>query len=230
MALIDDLQSEVDKILDTAFIERDGQKVPEPENVKLGNDAVRLDATVLYADMADSTQLVKSKKWWFAAKVYKAYLVCACRIIRDNGGVITAFDGDRVMAVFIGDTRNVDAVRSALRIQYVVKDVISPKLNAKWDDANYTLKQYVGIDTSEVYAVRTGIRGSNDLVWVGTSANLAAKMCAFNDGYWTHISSAVHDDIDDSVKIGRNKQSIWTTQQWASEGKTLYRTSGWQSF
>jgi class 3 adenylate cyclase len=45
-------------------------------------------------------------KDWFAAEIYKSYLISACRIIRDNGGEITAFDGDRVMAVFIGNMKN----------------------------------------------------------------------------------------------------------------------------
>ena len=103
MGLKQDLETEVDAIFRTQWSERDGRKVPEPEHVKLGNDAVKLDGTVLYADLADSTNLTRAYKWWFAAEVYKAYLVCVCRIIRQNGGVITAFDGDRVMAIYIGD-------------------------------------------------------------------------------------------------------------------------------
>src|SRR3954452_1406951 len=116
MGLKQDLVSEVDSIFNTDWKERDGRKVPEPEDVKLGNDAVKLEGTVLYADLADSTELVKKYHWWFAAEVYKAHLVCACRIIRLNDGVITAFDGDRVMAVYVGDRKNTNAVRSALAI------------------------------------------------------------------------------------------------------------------
>src|SRR4051812_36873707 len=63
---------------------------------KLSNDAVEIDGTVLYADLAESTPLVKGYKDWFAAEVYKNYLYCAARIIRLRGGVITAYDGDRV--------------------------------------------------------------------------------------------------------------------------------------
>ena len=31
------------------------------------------------------------------------FLYCAARIIRDNGGEVVAYDGDRVMGVFLGD-------------------------------------------------------------------------------------------------------------------------------
>jgi len=73
---------------------------------------VKLDATVLYADMSGSTKLVDaftSPK--FPAEVYKCYLSCAAKIIKAGGGSITAYDGDRVMAVFLGDSKNSSAAR-----------------------------------------------------------------------------------------------------------------------
>lgn len=45
----------------------------------------------------------------FAAEIYKSYLHCASKIIRCENGVITAFDGDRVMGIFIGDLKNTSA-------------------------------------------------------------------------------------------------------------------------
>ena len=54
----------------------------------------------------------------FAAEVYKAFLRCAARIIRAEGGAITAYDGDRVMAVFVGEGKNTAAVRCALKVHW----------------------------------------------------------------------------------------------------------------
>ena len=48
-----------------------GNVVPESENLALTNDAVTLDATVLYADLADSTGLVDKYTADFAAEIYK---------------------------------------------------------------------------------------------------------------------------------------------------------------
>jgi class 3 adenylate cyclase len=81
MTLKDDLESEVKKIFRDEWTERDGRVVPDLEDLELGNDAVKLNATVLYTDMADSTDLVDHHKDCFAAEVYKAYLRCAARII-----------------------------------------------------------------------------------------------------------------------------------------------------
>src|SRR5256885_12693111 len=99
MALADELKQEAYDILRKKWETRDGTQVPDTDDVKLGNEAVRLDATVLYADLAESTKLVDQQTWMFAAEMYKIYLYCASRIIRAEGGEITAFDGDRVMGI-----------------------------------------------------------------------------------------------------------------------------------
>ena len=120
MSMTAEISEEVDEIFRTRWAAGEGNKVPEAKDVQLGNDAVSLDGTVLYADLADSTAMVDSKPSWYAAEVYKTYLVSACRIIRENGGEITAFDGDRVMAVYIGSMKNTSAAKTALQINYIV--------------------------------------------------------------------------------------------------------------
>jgi hypothetical protein len=49
---------EVGAIFATKRQNRDGVAVPDSEDVRLGNDAVKLVGTVLYADLEDSTDLV----------------------------------------------------------------------------------------------------------------------------------------------------------------------------
>jgi class 3 adenylate cyclase len=56
-----------------------------------------------------------AEKHRFAAEIYKTFLHCAAKIIRSEDGVITAYDGDRIMAVFIGNAKNTSAVRAALK-------------------------------------------------------------------------------------------------------------------
>src|SRR3989442_9814444 len=136
-----------------------------------------MEGTVLYADIADSTGLVNNFKAWFAAEIYKAYLVGACRIIRNNGGEVTAFDGDRVMAVFIGGYKNSSAAKTALNINSFVGE-LNALIKESYPKTAYVLRQSVGIDTSNLFVARTWIRNSNDLDWVGRAANYAAKLCA----------------------------------------------------
>ena len=225
MGLGDDLNAEVLKILQEEWSEREGRVVPESGGLRLGNDAVTLEGTVLYADLDDSTKLVDTAEPWLAAEVYKAYLVCAARIIRSEGGVITSYDGDRIMAVFIGDPKNTDAARTALKINFAVLKIVNPAILSQYPNAGYSVKHVVGIDTSHLFVARTGIRGANDLVWVGRAANYAAKLSA-RSGPATQITTEVYDRLNDSSKFGGNGQNMWTPTTAPEIGhKKIYTSS-----
>ena len=58
MSLKNELTDSVASIFKEKWEKRDGQTVPNSEDLKLSNDSVELDAVVLYADMSDSTKLV----------------------------------------------------------------------------------------------------------------------------------------------------------------------------
>ncbi|HNS40671.1 MAG TPA: adenylate/guanylate cyclase domain-containing protein, partial [Promineifilum sp.] len=92
MALLDDLKSEVTTIFRDTWEVTSGRVVPAPSSVGLGNKCIELaSATVLYADLDGSTTMVDRMKWQFSAEVYKTYLHCAAKIIKAQGGAITAY-------------------------------------------------------------------------------------------------------------------------------------------
>ncbi len=228
MALRDDLSEEVDKIFRTTWNVRDGRQVPESEDLALGNEAVKLeDAVVLYADMAGSTRLVDGHKWHFAAEIYKAFLYCAARVIRSEGGVITAYDGDRIMAVYVGDLKNTSAARTALKINYCRAEIINPILANRYPSVQYQLKHVVGIDRSQLHAARTGVRGANDLVWVGRAANYAAKLSDLSSDYPSRITKDVYDRLQNELKFSNGK-SMWEAASWTDMNNLQIYRSTWR--
>ena len=228
MGLHEDYSEAVEKIFKEEWSTREGKKVPESEDLRLGNDAAELEGTVLYADLDDSTNLVDSYEPEFAAQIYKAYLSCAAKAIRSEGGVITSYDGDRIMAVFIGDSKNTSAARSALKINYTVTEIINPLLEAYYPNEDYRVRQAVGIDTSELFVARTGIRGSNDLVWVGRAANYAAKLCSLPFNYPSRLTEAVYRKLHKSVKYGDGGCRMWVSDLWEElNGIRIYRSNWW---
>src|SRR5581483_2145389 len=133
MGFQDDLKSDVRDILATRWSSRKGNVVPEADDVGLDNDAVKFDeAAILYADLAESTTLVNEHSDSFAAEVYKAFLHCASKIVRERGGEITAFDGDRVMAVFLGDQKRTNSAKCGLQINYAVRQIINPAIKKQY--------------------------------------------------------------------------------------------------
>ena len=230
MGLKDDLTNEVDSIFRSRWTEREGSKVPEAEDLKLANDAVKLTGTVLYADLADSTKLVDAKSKTFAAEIYKSFLHCAAKIVRDQGGIVTAYDGDRIMAVYIGNSKNTSAVKTALKIKWAVDEIVNPGIRTIYKESDFYVKHVVGIDTCELLVARTGVRGANDLVWVGSAANYAAKLCALSHSYATYITDRVHNNMHAEVKFSDNGkgQSMWTAFTWNNFNNSRIYGSTWR--
>jgi class 3 adenylate cyclase len=232
MSLIDDLTSETNKIVRSAWTRRDGEKIPESEDVGLGNDCVDLEATFLYADLMDSTELALQSQN-IAAEVVKVYLMGTTRIIRDVGGDIRSFDGDRVMGIFFGKRKNTEATQAALKINYFFTYILMPAFTNFYKSSTLSLAQAVGIDTSKVMTVRAGIRNNNDLVWIGRAPNVAAKLSAIREsGYSSYLSETVFDRmLDESKYGGRPRQLMWEKRSWAAGTSygvgTVYRSGWW---
>lgn len=226
MKTAEEIISDVKLILNTKWLRREGRQVPDSDSVTLGNDAVTIEGTVLYADMADSTGLVNGFKDWFAAEVYKSYLVAACHVIRNNSGEITAFDGDRVMAVYHGDRKNTAAARTALQLNWMVQEV-NGAVKSAYPNTAFELKHAVGVDTSNLFVAKTGIRNSNDLVWVGRAANYAAKLASLPGGaYGAFITDDVFTAMNDETKYGGNPRKLmWDKLHWTDRNMSIHKST-----
>jgi len=226
MALLDDLRVEVATIFQDQWEKTAGRVVPVPSSIGLGNKAVEFDeAVVLYADLDGSTAMVDTKDWWFSAEVYKTFLHCAAKIIKSRDGVITAYDGDRVMALFIGENKCTNAVTAALLINDAVLNVINPALQARYS-SQFVVRHVVGVDMSPIRAARTGVRGDNDLVWVGRAANYAAKLTTLPSDTPTWITAAVYNRMHDSLKT-QNGQAVWQLRSWTPMNNHPIYCSSW---
>lgn len=234
MALSDDLSSDVQGIIDKPWNTRKGQKVPSSTDVALAGGAVELNGTFLYADMANSSKMAKELDRRVAAKILKSFLATIARLVRHHGGSIVSFDGDRILGIFVGNSKNTTAAKCALQVKYTVKDIIRPKFENKYDsvkNASFTISHGVGVDSGTVLAVRAGARGDNDLIWIGRAPNLAAKLSDLRESpHHTFITAAVYNGLHDSSKYGgKNNESMWERRTWTflGESLTVYRSS-WQ--
>lgn len=231
MALSDDLANEVQKIISTTWDKRDGRKIPETEDFALAGGAVEIDATFLYADLADSSKMAKELDRRVTAKIIKSFLYCASKQIVSRGGKIVSFDGDRVMGVFYGESKNTSAAKCALHIKWAV-DRIRENFEANYvsvKNASFKIRHGVGVDTGAVLAVRGGVRGTNDLIWIGRAPNLAAKMSDFREHpYSSFITAAVFNTLNDESKYSvTDKKLMWErcSRSFLGDNIHLYRSS-----
>jgi len=234
-ATSDGVKSSVQLVLNTAWDVRDGQVVPSTDDVKLAGGAVSLDATYLYADLANSSGAAQRLRREVTGKILRTYLDAATRIIKRYDGVIRSFDGDRVMGIFVGNRKNTNAMNAGLGINWAVQEVLKPKLADKWPTLKdtWTLAHGVGIATGDAFIVRGGVRGSNDLVSVGEAPNVAAKLSALRGWPSTYVTKTVFDECLDDARFSRgDNELMWSNfdTQWIGgksysvKGSTWWRT------
>ena len=100
MTLLDTLQSEVDRILRIDWQLSDGNVIPEAEDIALSNRAFKIEATFLYADLADVLVLAEKCSWETTAKIIRAYLEISARLILAHGGTVRSAGSHSVMGIF----------------------------------------------------------------------------------------------------------------------------------
>lgn len=229
MDWIKELSEITDGVFQPEFDTRSGAVIPDTDNIVLKDGAVELEATFLYADLAGSSMLAKHCPWQTTAKVLRAYLECATRLIRIYTGEIKSFDGDRVMGVFVGDMKNTYATRCAREIFYTLEKIIEPKAIARFSSIQKNglrIRNCIGIDTGTAYAVRAGIRKNNDLIWIGKAPSFAAKLSDIRTyPYSVFVSSRTFAALGTAEKVsGSNSMWEYLDFNFAGETERIYRT------
>lgn len=235
MSFKDDLVSARDSIVGTPFAVRNGTVVPTTTDVGY-SEAVKLDATYLYADLVDSSGLVAACPKETVGKILRLYLDLSVRIIRKRGGHIRSFDGDRVMGIFIGAGRYDASVKSAMQIKWACRELIQPKISATYKsvkDSGWVIKTGCGIASGDALIVRGGVRqSSSDLVSVGIAPNLAAKLSDVRgEPYNVRIGAATYKNLSDAARLSKGVDMWDGTYSLTMGGKSYsyYRSSYWWS-
>ncbi|WP_264032427.1 adenylate/guanylate cyclase domain-containing protein [Cellulosimicrobium sp. SH8] len=230
--MADDFDSKLTSILYASWNIQDARVVPKTVDVVQRDGAKRLEATYLYADMADSTLLAKKFPPEIAARIVRAYLRIAVDCIRAKGGHIRSFDGDRVMGIFIGDRRRNDAVSAGLNISWVVEKELNPKLGTLlWNsvDPKWQVSHRSGIDDGQTFIVRGGARDNSDLVSIGDAPNIAAKLSGIRgeSGSMT-ITSRVYGYLFDHNKMHQGTP-MWKkrSDSWVGPHRVDTYSCGW---
>lgn len=226
-----EIETQIENMLRDRWTTHDVRTVPDVESLALKhNQAAEFEGAVLYADLAGSTKLVDNYKPFFAAQIYKAFLEGCCEVIRNNGGTITAFDGDRVMSIFTGDTKCSDAARTGLQIRFVVER-IQEIFARRYQTPSNIIDYAVGIAVSRLFAIRVGVKGDNDIAWIGPAANHAAKLSETRDPrYKTFVSGEVFARLSHNVRLSSpEKKLMWSDLSPRDSPKTVYGSSWrWQ--
>lgn len=172
-------QDKIDALFTEDFCEYEVESVPTIDMAKLTHGATGMSGefTFLYVDMRRSSDLASSHRRQTVARIFKAFHFSMVEIIKDKGGSVRSFDGDRVMAVFAGKSKVNDAIDAAMLMEGAKEDVLGPKIKARYQEEAFDIG--IGIATGAALCVKAGVgydANNRDLVWLGHPPNLGAKL------------------------------------------------------
>lgn len=205
----------------------DAYVLPTTKDLTFGNSGEHLNVTVLYADLSGSTAMVDDLSDTRAAEYYKAFLECASQLIKRNNGDIQAYDGDRVMALYVGENQADDAVRTALELNYAVIEIINPTFQRVYTNSHRKLQFTVGIDSGKVLAIKVGVRVVGELAWIGGAANYAAKLNSFeglDNDYPVRVTSQAYAKLTNGSLFGADGSLIWEGPYNNLKSRSHHRT------
>jgi adenylate cyclase len=219
--------------LQTKFLKGSG----EQRDIPLGNKAAKLEATALFIDMRQSSNIANAFRLQTAAKMVKGYFDGAIRIIGENGGQVRSFDGDGMLAIFVGDLRFYFSVGAAMQVEWFVSNILQPRLERYFENNRAAMGQSLGfeigcgLDDSSIFAVRVGLRGKNDVAWVGKGTNTAAKLASkVSQPHSIGITREIYDRLDVSYKYDRDGTPMWSEENFEEIGsltRAIRTTNYW---
>jgi len=145
-------------------------------------------ATVLFTDIEGFTGIAESVSPEELRDLLNQYFTCITEPIEQNGGMVTQYQGDAVLAVFNIPSYDADhakhAARAALGIQKVVEDGAFL--------GNHRLTTRIGINTGKVVAGAVGSRDRVTYTVHGDAVNVAARLEAMNKDLGTRVLLSEH--------------------------------------
>ncbi|MHA2219267.1 MAG: adenylate/guanylate cyclase domain-containing protein [Candidatus Hodarchaeales archaeon] len=194
-----DLQVKINELMSLKYDVSKIDRIPTKQDATFGDKACSVRAACLFIDIRNSTALLDKYRVSDVANLLKCFhYICSC-IIKKNDGEVRSFNGDSVLAIFAEQSCCDCAVSCAFNIKYYLKSLLFSEYQIEKD-----LDFGIGIDYGDVFVVKVGNRGefNNDLVWVGSSVNQAAKMS--NNSKLPNnirISDSVHKRLSDLNKF-----------------------------
>ena len=216
------LKNKVQAIFEEPIKKEVTKVVPDKASSALthGNTSLFANLAFLFIDIRDSSLLETVYGKDQTPRIYKAFHEIAVKSIQQYHGKVRSFDGDRVMVVFDTKRKASAAVACAWLILNRIQSMLNPKLKQP-------IRIGAGIDLGELTIMKVG-RGNDsnnqDLVWTGTTCNLASKLSDLGDNK-VLITQAVMDKLRPGAKVDTKGGGLWKVSSVkvpGFEGVTVY--------
>lgn len=162
-----------------------------PANIRPADTSERRPVAVLYADLAQFTQLTAGRDPEETQRLLGQYFEAVDRVVLDHGGTVDKHIGDAVMALFGAPVAHGD---DSLRAAQAAA-AIHQRLAALSEESGETLRAHIGIALGEVLAGHVGSASHAAYTVTGEAANLAARLMNAAPPGATWVDGAIAAEI-----------------------------------
>lgn len=167
----------------------------KPAIVRPIDTSERRPVAVLYADLAQFTQLTAGRDPEETQRLLAQYFEAVDNVVLDHGGTVDKHIGDAVMALFGAPiAHGDDALRAA-----EAAGAIHQRLAALSEEIGEILRAHIGVALGEVLAGHVGSASHATYTVTGEAANLAARLMAAAPPGATWVDGAIAAEIADTL-------------------------------
>lgn len=231
-------QETLDKLseyLNQSYVQEDTRIVPKRTDLTFGNTVKKLSfAVVLYVDMRKSRKILSDATTFWSVKVHRAFLLALTHCVEKRDGHLRSFNGDGIMAFFVGENASSRAVRAAMDTKGFVL-----KLNELLEKKGLNPIDFgIGIAQGAVMVAKSGKAGDDftkqDLIWVGLPVYLAVELSDYaksprNIWISNNVRSSIGKESYLDVVYDKDGDSMWVkeSRKFKSVGEKEVRATSW---
>jgi len=175
-----EILEQIEEYLAESYTRSDTNIVPKRDDLTFGNTVKKMvHAKAFYIDMRKSRKILSDASTFWSIKIHKAFLGAVTYCIERREGHLRSFNGDGLLAFFIGENAGSRAIRTAMDIKGFVLKINEILNNNDIENIDFG----IGIAQSEVLVAKSGKAGDDqtrqDLIWVGISVYVAVELSEF---------------------------------------------------
>ncbi len=154
----------------------------------------RREVTMLFSDIRGYTAFSETVTPEEVIEVLNRYFEVQAAIVERYGGDIDKFVGDELMAMFVGEDKEDRAVRCGVEI----KEALAASFGA---DSGRELAVGIGIASGDVVLGAMGARERMDYTVLGSTVNLAARLCSKAGPWQVLVDRETSDLVDVGIEL-----------------------------
>ena len=167
----------IDDYLNASYIKEDTRVVPKKQDLTFGNTTKKMSfAVALYVDMRKSRKILSDASTFWSIKIHSAFLLALTHCVERRDGHMRSFNGDGILAFFVGENASSKAVRAAMDMKGFVLKISELLENEDVSKIDFG----IGIAQGEIMVAKSGKAGDDqtkqDLIWVGLSVYMAVEL------------------------------------------------------